>query len=49
VPIVKGTVVFLVRFFGLAAGTIATLASLHVIALPVPQPTASNPRLSYHF
>src|SRR4029077_8843258 len=26
-PIVKGTVVFLVRFFGLAAGAIATLVS----------------------
>ena len=31
VPIVKGTVVFLVRFFGLAAATVATLASLQFI------------------
>ena len=30
VPIVKGTVVFLTRFFGLAAGAIATLASLQL-------------------
>jgi len=30
-PIVKGTVVFLVRFFGLAAGAIAALASLQLL------------------